>query len=448
MKKNYTPILISIFCLWIFDFIHAQNTINLYDHILFYDGYAATVSEPVPSGFTRLSNATYTRKIQQTELDAIGNRLEMNILVNAACDNYDRIGNVFLAFVPKGAASYVPTDVQRIEIGRFITPFMNKNVPPNEVPYNFRIDNVAQILKNATLNNLYDFWLEFSIFGVPYAAQTQIAGCTGRIDTFFGTLDFVTDNNPDFTYNFDEYFLPIATYVSFNNYNATDVAGQATKIFNFTLDQPVSNAQFYLITSKHGSNEGGEEYIRRYYQVWLNDVSISLFRPGGISCEPFRPYNTQANGIYGSTPQPDSWWMGWNNWCPGDKIPIRVIPAGDLAAGNYTLKIKIHNATFANQQGDSPLTLYLHNRAVDLTLSDNVVELWNDVSVFPNPTDAEIKFQTEDLILGIDLFTIDGKKVLSTFFQNILDISNLESGMYFAVVNTDTGKKNIKILKQ
>lgn len=446
MKKNYFFLFLS--SLAFLPTILAQTTLTLYDHILFYDGYAATVSEPVPSGVTRISNSLYTKKITQTELDAIGNRLEMNILVNAACDNYDRIGNVTLAFVPKGATSYNPSEVAKIEIGRFITPFMNKNVPPNEVPYQFRIDNIAQLLQDPEMNALYDFWLEFSIFGVPYAAQTQVAGCAGRIDTFFGTLTFVTENDPTLSYGFDDFFLPIANYVSFNNYNATDTPGQAVKIFNFTLEEPVTNAQFYLITSKHGSNAGGEEYVRRYYQVKLNDQQISLFRPGGISCEPFRPYNTQANGIYGSTPQSESWWTSWNNWCPGDKIPTRVIPAGDLPAGNYTLWIKIMNAVFPEQQGDSPLTLYLHNRAIDYTLHNNTVQLWQDVSAFPNPTDSKLTFQVEEKIESIDVFALDGKKMMSVQNQNYIDIHHLQTGVYYAELQTEGVRKTIKVIKQ
>ena len=38
----------------------------------------------------------------------------------------------------------------------------------------------------------FDFWIEFEIFGVPYAAQKQVEGCKDRNDTFYGTLKFST----------------------------------------------------------------------------------------------------------------------------------------------------------------------------------------------------------------------------------------------------------------
>src|SRR5690606_13115802 len=154
----------------------SQISYTVLDEILFYDGYAATVDHPVPDGVIRHRNDLYATRHTDEQLASFGSDVTVNVIVKAACDNYDRIGNVHLAFVPKGPTTYAPDEVQRIEIGRFITPFMNKNVMPNQVPYTYSLNNISRIFKDPEITANYDIWAELEIFGVPYAANTQIAG--------------------------------------------------------------------------------------------------------------------------------------------------------------------------------------------------------------------------------------------------------------------------------
>ncbi len=57
---------------------------------------------------------------------------------------------------------------------------------PDTVPYTYRIDNVARLLKETSITAAYDIWAELEPFGVPYAANAEITGCEGRNDVFFG----------------------------------------------------------------------------------------------------------------------------------------------------------------------------------------------------------------------------------------------------------------------
>jgi len=342
--------------------VYAQTSYTIYDEVVFYDGYATTVDEPVPAGIVRINNARYTTKLSDQMVTNLSEgSLTMDITIGALCDNYDRLGEVFLAFVPQGSTEYNSDEVQRIEIARIITPFMNKNINPTEVPYHFKLDNVSEIFKDSALNSQYDFWLEFEVFGVPYAAQTQVAGCSGRIDVFEGTLVFNVDEGTE-TYTDNNFILPLSDYEILNNYNATDVPDETTKIINFTLDTPVDDAVLYLITSNHGANSGGEEYNRRWHYVYLDDELIYEYMPGGKSCEPYRQYNTQGNGIYGASAQPVRSWLSFNNWCPGDAIPNREVVLGNLAAGTHTLKLDVPEAIFANDEGYFPVSMYIQNR--------------------------------------------------------------------------------------
>jgi hypothetical protein len=335
----------------------STGSIALFDEILFYDGYAEKVDYPVPTGVYRISNSKYVTKLTDENIEKIGDSLELEIIVRAACDNYDRIGNVFLSFVTKGEQYDRATLMPRIEVARFITPFMDKNKLPSEVPYDFEINNIAKILKDPELSAEYDFWIEFDIFGVPYAANEQISGCDGKNFTFFGTLNLIS-NSSSHTAS-EQVFIPIASSADFNNYSSTDVIGQTTRSFEINIPSSTDNARLYLITSNHGANAGGEEYNRRHHYVYFDGNLVDTYIPGGKSCEPFRQYNTQSNGIYGLTPRSEATWASFSNWCPGDVIPIRIYDLGNLSAGTHTFKIEVPEAVFVDGQGNIPLSAYI-----------------------------------------------------------------------------------------
>lgn len=52
---------------------------------------------------------------------------------------------------------------------------MDKNKKPDVVPYSYHIDYVANILRDRKILTDHDIWVEFELFGVPYAANQQIA---------------------------------------------------------------------------------------------------------------------------------------------------------------------------------------------------------------------------------------------------------------------------------
>jgi hypothetical protein len=427
---------------------NAQTTIPVYSFELFYDGYAALVNAPTTPGVTRLRNDLFTTKLSSDQLALMGNTLQLNVSIMAACDNYDRIGNVNLVLVPKGDASYDTSTAQKIELGRFITPFMNMNIAPFDVPYVFNCDNAAKILKDSAINLAYDFWVEFEVFGVPYAAQTQVAGCTGRTDVFYGSLDFITDT--DTAAPNDTFLLPLNFKKDLNNYQAgaTDVIGQTVRTINYTLPQAITNAKYYFITSNHGSNSGGEEYNRRLHYIFHDDVQVLNYRPGEPTCEPYRMYNTQPNGIYGTSPRTPAQWQTFSNWCPGAVIPIRTVDLGNLTAGNHSFKINVPNAVFVGGQGYIPVSLYLQGQKTVLGVADFNVYSYD---IFPNPTADFINVKASEIIKSYQLVDVQGKVLLSQNYDATdlkLDISSQPKGVYFLKMNFDKGTNTEKIVRE
>lgn len=341
----------------------AQTTIVVMDSIVFFDGYAKKVLEPKPPvGVIKHRNDLFARKLTVQELASIGTSLQMKVVIKALCDNYDRIGSVSIALVPSGSDSYEPGTVQHIEIGRFTTPFMSKNIQPDTVSYEYRIDPIASLLKDTVLTRTYDFWMELSVFGVPYAAQKEVVGCSERNDVFAGKL-LLTTNQP-IPSQHSNILIPLFFNHRFNNYEeaATDTIGLTTKCIRFDVPDAVKDASLFLITSNHGANAGGEEYIRRDHFVYFDGVQKFAYKPGRRSCEPFRAKNTQRNGIYGKTPKSDEEWQSFSNWCPGDVIDTHRIDLGTVSAGSHTFMIQVPDALFEGKQGNFPISLYLQGK--------------------------------------------------------------------------------------
>jgi hypothetical protein len=431
MKKILLPLLLVIGT-----FINAQTNINVFSQIVFYDGYAGNVSNPVPANTVRLANYRYTKKLTDAELNSFQNKIQMNVTIGALCDNYDRIGGVHIALVPKNQISYTLNDplVKRIEIGRYITPFMNKNIFPTEVPYSFDVDNLYGVFSSTTLRAAYDIWVELDVFGVPYAANTQVAGCSGRNDVFAGTLDFLTYNDPAVTNTYNN-LLPLLDSNELNNYNSTDQAGQTVRLVNFNLNQVTSNAKFFIVTTPHGANTNGEEYIRRQNFVSLDNAQVLTFTPGGKTCEPYRQYNTQGNGIYGANPQSTPWWTSWNNWCPGDSVPIRSFTATTLAAGNHVLKYEVPSAVFYNQDGRVVLSIYMQSNNQLLAVKDVSTV---DVSVYPNPTSDFVNIRSDKKVKNITVFSLEGRK-LNEVRDSKVDLTSYPSGTYLLDITLEGG---------
>lgn len=447
MKKILLLLLLGVFSFSVFDLNAQTTTVTVFNQIRFYDGYAAVVNQPVPDGIIRHRNDLYAKKLTAQDLLSFGSTMTLNVTIKADCDNYDRIGNVNLAFTPKDALTYDTNAVPKFELARFITPFMNKNIAPFEVPYTFNIDNMAKIVKDPALLLAYDFWIEFEVFGVPYAAQTQVAGCAGINSVFFGTLSLVSDSVPFTSSN--NFLLPLNFKNNLNNYQAgaSDAIGQTVRTISFNLPNDIENSSFYLITSNHGANSGGEEYNRRRHFIYFDNFNTPIinYKPGELTCEPYRVYNTQGNGIYGATPRTAAEWQSFSNWCPGYNIPIRKLDRGTITAGTHNFRISVPTAVFVNGEGYFPISLYLQGTNNTLGLENPT---FVEYSIFPNPTSDFITIDSKKTIKNCSIVNSIGQKVYQGN-QKQVDISNFSKGMYLMQIEFDNGiKVTEKVIKE
>lgn len=437
-------------------------SINVIDKATFYDGYLVD-KVPLTAPFEGYYRPyTFINAIQLTDeqLDKIGENLSIDVTIFPLCDNYDRLASVNLALVPKDSTiyhiKYDATDPMRLELGRFITPFMDKNKEPGQVPYQFVVNNVSNILRDKYLRENYNFWVELMVFGVPYAAQSQIAGCAGCQDVFRGSVDFVTDSvaAPLVDTNV---LVPITIRTAdyradrgMNNYNesCTDTLGMTIKTFKFTVPQDCADARLVLVMSNHGAGTNGEEYVRRMHYVYVDDELVLTFKPGRQSCEPFRQYNTQANGIYGHRRKTDEQWQSFSNWCPGDVIDNRTIELGAFSAGEHTVTIDVPDAQFYGKDGYFPVSLYFQGDTKG-SLPEAGIEsvTYDDYRSALSVADGNLVATCPDGIEAVELYNIKGELLRVSpatpgATSHTLPVYNLDhASVYIAVVKTSTGSE-------
>ncbi len=426
----------------------ARDTVRLMEYVKFYDGYNSTIFDAdKDDGILRLSNWLYSMPIPEDLLDRAGDDVTLDIWLGALCDNYDRIGSVNIAFLPKGTTTYTFDEAKRIEIARYITPFMNKNKRPKDIPYSYDLPGLGLIFRDKELREKYDLWMETDLFGVPYAANKQVAGCSGRNDVFDLTVDFsFTPATAEMKEEQRNVIVPVYVKIAelhgnknLNNYNpaATDTLGVTTRTWKFNVPEDVTDSKIVLINSNHGAAENGEEYVRRLHLVYVDSELQLAYTPGGESCEPYRKYNTQTNGIYGYSPKTD---WSWNNWCPGAAVPIREIPLGAMKAGEHSVMIRIPDAVFYNKDGDARPSIYFQGvksgvMPADVTapsVQDRNKAVWNRQGNI-------LTLSAETEVESISLYTLDGTLLYGTHRNAPLSLERLGGQPGIAVARMADG---------
>jgi hypothetical protein len=455
MKKFITLFYFACFisCLH----LNAQNTIRFFDDEMFYRGYSTlsawaadtTITKPAGADVIRLKTSLITKKLTDSTLNLIGDKLTLKVLLKAACDNYDRGAHVNLVMAKKGDTTYstpgATTSVKRIELARFITPFMNKNKMPDTVPYVFEVNNIAMILKEKSIRDSFDLWIELEIFGVPDAAWNEISGCKGplRYDVFYGTLDLITSGTTAIETN--NILIPITNQFSLNmkKANQSDTIGVPAKTFKFTLPTKSYYTRAFIITSSHGAGSGGEEYNRRNHYVYVDGNLALEYLPGFETCEPYRKFNTQGNGIYGSSVKSDAQWQSFSNWCPGAYVPTRIMYLGTLNSGVHTIKLDLPDALFPNNDDKIQTSIYVLGKNEPFTSVSEVDTQLSTAVLYPNPASEMVSILTDAGIKQFTVFNVLGKNILQGISPNI-NISHLDNGLYYISVNFENGQYTIK----
>lgn len=436
-----------------------KDIYTVFDKTVFYDGYLTDkiIDKDKDDDILRFSNAIAARKLDKSIISNIDN-VSLSVTIGALCDNYDRMGRICLVMTPAGADSYDYESAKRIEIARFITPFMNKNKTPDEVSYSYNINDIAELFRHKDILDNNDFWLETEVFGVPYDANTRISGCAGRNDVFSATVELYYLYNRQYPEDQKTHCIPITVSkpeilgpVNFNNYRAeaTDTLGVATRTYKYNVPEKLDDAEIVMIMTNHGAEEGGEEYERRKHLVYLDGEISYVYTPGGVSCEPYRKYNTQANALFDKQ-RDDEFWEEISNWCPGQAVPTRRIHLGVMEPGEHEVMIRVPDAEFYGADGDFRPSLFLlgavnkklpiySNYDADVSAVEHIAA--DDSSITFRREGDTIHFACAEPFKDVCVYTFDGRLIEGHFNPaGSISLTDYPSGQYIVVVTTHSGK--------
>ncbi|RYM34923.1 T9SS type A sorting domain-containing protein [Brumimicrobium glaciale] len=94
-----------------------------------------------------------------------------------------------------------------------------------------------------------------------------------------------------------------------------------------------------------------------------------------------------------------------------------------------------------------------HVRVIEnLTLSTDNISALNNLEVYPNPTRNIIHLKSELEITSYSIIALDGKTLKSQITKgktdHVIDLTDLNSGIYVLVINTANSMKSVKIVKE
>lgn len=318
-------------------------TMNVLSDLDFYDLYGQPVNAKMPPGITALSNTEVIRQLSTSERERIGKSLAVKLTLKSRCDNYDRVGNVLLATMPKGE-KFDKEKCELFEMLRFITPFMYRNREPDHVPYEAQADQLVNVIKQTDK----DVYLFVTVGGTTGAGQAEVAGCNGSNITFNITVDFVCGKG-----NADMQQKGMALLDRYSIDNKEKTAGKNSKQVSFELPDDTKATTLYMVSSGHGAAEGGEEYDWRAHVINLDGKEYARLDMNQ-DCTPYEIYNTQPNGIYTGDMTKER-----RSWCPGGMVPAKIVNLGPLPKGKHTLKISIPDADFDKTDSKYYVSAYL-----------------------------------------------------------------------------------------
>jgi hypothetical protein len=302
-----------------------QTTFRVFDHIPQFGIYVSTdpAGYTPPTGVVMWSHGTeFLTKLSAEQKAQIGGDLAARVTYHAQCDNYDRLGGLFLVVEPKDQVP-MPTDT-RTELVRFITPFSDytQGARATAVFPDADLSPYAKVLADGD----HDVWIGIAGGSNPYDGDP----CSGAAVTpqfaavgFAYSVDFVSSKP-----------LPAGDVLLVPGVvqpNATSVPVTGV----LTNPGPPISGHVTVVVSGHGSAGGGDEYEYTQDALSVNGQPAGSFSTM-IDCAPFRAASPDGNpGIFQNNLHGNP-----RNWCPGALVPAHSFPV-TLATGENPVSLGI-----------------------------------------------------------------------------------------------------------
>jgi hypothetical protein len=141
----------------------------------------------------------------------------------------------------------------------------------------------------------------------------------------------------------------------------------------------------------------------------------------GTFTTPYLIYSNTSN----STPNPPS--INYGTWIENTSITMNKC-GGNLTNLNATLTGDVQENTLGSQE------FIIKN---------------NTVTIYPNPANEILNIKSNSLIKSIEIITIQGQRIISyNHSKEYIDVSNLQSGIYFAKIKVNEEVSVLSFIKE
>lgn len=160
------------------------------------------------------------------------------------------------------------------------------------------------------------------------------------------------------------------------------------------------------------------------------------------------PFSTQAlDDIYCQLPNR-------TGLSRGRIVPVYGSSPSNLAAVIATNKSNAINKNwsvqlydFSGYYSNIPATTGNYVCGITKSATDTKISLV-DIDIYPNPASDKLSINTSRKVSKVEIYTIKGKKLITSAHTADIDISSLNGGLYLVKIHTDKGRGEYKIIKQ
>ncbi|UII28646.1 peptide-N-glycosidase [Fulvivirga maritima] len=132
----------------------------------------------------------------------------------------------------------------------------------------------------------------------------------------------------------------------FNTTNVMEMAGQEygtmfktdTLKVEFEVPEGVKNATFRYISTGHGGWGGGDEFVPKKNQLFLDGEPFFSYTPWRVDCGTYRAYNPASGNFWNGLSSSD---LSRSGWCPGSVSHPYYTDIENLTPGKHTIEVYI-----------------------------------------------------------------------------------------------------------